>query len=84
MKKKLILLLFFVFIQSIAQEHFTGINTSKRNGLLNGTLNPAELANMEMKFDISILSTSVNFSNNKLTFNDLLKGDNLENKFSTH
>lgn len=83
MKKGLILILFFVIIQSIAQEHFTGINTSKRNGLLNGNLNPAELANMDLKFDISILNTSVNFSNNKLTFNDLLKGENLENKFFT-
>lgn len=65
----------------ISQEHFSGITTSNRGGLLNGSMNPAELSNMNMKFDASLFNMSVNFSNNKLTFNDLLSGDNLENKF---
>ena len=63
------------------QEHFSGITTSNRGGLLNGSINPAEFSNMNMKFDVNLFNTSINFSNNKLSFNDLVKGDDLENKF---
>lgn len=83
MKKYIFLGLVIIFsISNVsAQEHFLGITTSSRGGLLNGYNNPAELSNMNMKFDVNLFNTSVNFSNNKLTFNDLVNGTNLENKF---
>jgi len=63
------------------QDHFSGISTSKRGGLLNATLNPAELSNMNMLVDVNIYNMSLTFSNNKLSFNDLVNGSNLESKF---
>lgn len=83
MKNRLLfsILLFLSFSGVFSQEHFLGITTSSRGGLLNGYNNPAELSNMNMKFDVSLFSTSINFSNNKLTFSDLLDGNNLEDKF---
>lgn len=83
MKNRFILHLALILSISVAfsQEHFSGITTSSRGGLLNGYYNPAELSNMNMKFDVNLFNTSINFSNNKLTFNDLLDSENLENKF---
>ena len=83
MKKYFLLSLIFLFSTSeiFSQEHLLGITTSSRGGLLNGYNNPAELSNMNMKFDVNLFNTSVNFSNNKLSFNDLLDGSNLEDKF---
>ncbi|NHM02182.1 hypothetical protein [Flavobacterium difficile] len=83
MKKYILLSLIFLFSTSeiFSQEHLLGITTSSRGGLLNGFNNPAELSNMNMKFDVNLFNTSVNFSNNKLSFNDLLDGTNLEDKF---
>ena len=65
----------------IAQEHFMGMTTAKRGGLLNATLNPAELSNMNMLVDVSLYNMSFAFSNNKLSFKDLVNGTNLESKF---
>lgn len=83
MKKYILLSLVFFCNTSeiLSQEHLLGITTSSRGGLLNGYNNPAELSNMNMKFDVNLFNTSVNFSNNKLSFNDLLDGSNLEDKF---
>ena len=45
--KKLIVPVFMLFsICLFAQEHFSGIGTSKRIGILNANFNPAELANL--------------------------------------
>lgn len=82
--KNMILKVYFIIIGiniCFAQEHFTGMTTSKRGGLLNATLNPAELANMNKLVDVNIFNMSVNFSNNKLSFKDLINGSNLEAKF---
>ena len=83
MKNRLLysLVLIFTISSVYSQEHFSGITTSSRGGLLNGYYNPAELSNMKMKFDVNLFNTSVNFSNNKLSFNDMIDGTNLENKF---
>lgn len=83
MKKRIYLTLTTLTISlfGFSQEHFSGITTSNRGGLLNGSMNPAELSNMNMKFDVNLFNTSINFSNNKLTFSDLVSGDNLEEKF---
>ncbi|MXN89946.1 hypothetical protein GR160_01790 [Flavobacterium sp. Sd200] len=64
-----------------AQEHFSGINTSRRVGLLNASLNPAELVNLSKTCEVNILNFSANVSNNKITFGDLVSGsDDFESK----
>lgn len=63
-----------------SQEHFTGISTSKRVGLLNVTNNPAELINMDSKFEVNVFNFSTIFTNDQLTFKDLINGENLEDK----
>ena len=79
--KKLILSLSLLFtIYSFSQEHFSGISTSKRGGLLNAANNPAELANMNTKFEINVFNFSVAMANNKLSITDLISGDNVEDK----
>jgi len=62
-----------------AQEHFAGISTSKRVGIINLTINPSELANLNNHFEIQLLSSSMNVANNKVGFNDLLDDTNTEN-----
>lgn len=83
MKKQLLLCCSLLSLTAFSQEHFSGINISKRSGLLNATVNPAELVNMPRKFDVAVFNTSVNVSNNKIKFNDIMKGDNLERKIFT-
>ncbi|EAZ94858.1 hypothetical protein FBBAL38_10477 [Flavobacteria bacterium BAL38] len=79
--KKLILSLSLLFtIYSFSQEHFSGISTSKRGGLLNAANNPAELANMNTKFEINVFNFSVAMANNKISITDLISGDNVEDK----
>jgi len=78
--KKIVILLTFLSVNSYAQEHFSGISTSKRGGILNTLNNPAELSNMNTKYEVNVFNFSLGLSNNKLTFNDLIKSDNIENK----
>lgn len=61
-----------------SQEHFSGITTSKRVGILNGDMNPSEFANLSSKYEIQVFTMSVNMSNNKVGFKDLTKGEDLE------
>ncbi len=75
MKKSLLILTLAIANLSIAQEHFSGINTSRRVGLLNASFNPAELTNLSNKFEINLFNTSINVSNNKVSFNDLVNSD---------
>lgn len=77
---QLITLTILLSTSLFSQEHFSGITTSKRVGLLNATNNPAELANINSKFEANIFNFSAGISNNKLSFNDLIKGNNLEDK----
>lgn len=63
-----------------SQEHFSGISTSKRVGLLNAANNPAELVNMSTKFEVNLFNFSLAMANDKLTFDDLIKDENLEDK----
>lgn len=77
--KKTFLLTLLVSIVSCSQDHFSGITTSKRVGVLNIGLNPSELANINNRFEIQLFSTSINASNNKIGFNDIINGNNLEN-----
>jgi len=80
MKNLTLFLTIFTACFAHSQEHFNGISTSKRGGLLNANNNPAELANLNTKFEANVFNFSVGIANNKLTFSDLVSGDNLENK----
>lgn len=79
MKKRHLIAMAFVGLYAQAQEHFAGIGLSSRVGVMNTQFNPAELNNMSDKFDINMFGISANVSNNKLTVNDLVNNDNLDN-----
>ncbi|MBC7606067.1 MAG: hypothetical protein H7199_03815 [Burkholderiales bacterium] len=78
MKKLLIVGVILFFAKSVSQEHFSGINTSQRIGIVNAGINPAELANLSTTFEINIFAASVKASSNKVGFSDLLNSSNLE------
>jgi len=80
MKKQLLICCSLFTLSTFAQEHFSGINISKRGGLLNASVNPAELTNMTRKFDVNVFTMSINLSNNKIGFSDLTEGTDLEEK----
>lgn len=75
MKKTLLCLFSIIGMSSFAQEHFSGINTSRRGGLLNANINPAELTNMSGNYEVNVFNFSANIANNKLSFGDLIGGD---------
>ncbi|MEC4050967.1 hypothetical protein OX284_016140 [Flavobacterium sp. SUN046] len=62
-----------------SQEHFSGLSTSSRVGILNAGLNPSELVNMSNVFEVNIYGLSLNVANNKVGFSDLVSGSNIEN-----
>jgi hypothetical protein len=77
--KKIILTFSLLFgFGAFAQDHFSGISTSNRVGILNGTLNPAEFASLSKRFEVNILGISLDVANNKVGFSDLVSGDDLE------
>jgi hypothetical protein len=78
MKKPLILLFSLQFFIVAAQDHLSGLNTSRRVGLLNVSNNPAELSNLSSKYEVNLFSVSTIVSNNIVGFNDIIDGENLE------
>lgn len=78
MKKVIGLTLALLSVNAYSQEYFSSIATSNRVGILNGTVNPSEFANLNSKFEVQLFNFSVNMSNNKVGFNDLVKGDDIE------
>ena len=83
--KKIILSFSLIASMSVfSQEHFSGISTSKRGGLLSAANNPAELANMTTKYEVNVFNFSVAMANNKLSVSDLTSGDNIEDKLFRH
>ena len=83
MKKLFITLSLVLCFSAIAQDHFSGISTSNRVGILNGAINPAEFANLSKKFEINFYGISFDVSNNKIGFNDLTSDTNLEDLIFT-
>lgn len=75
MKMPLACLFAFMATGMFAQEHFSGINTSRRTGLLNASLNPAELVNLKNQYEVNVLNVSANISNNKISFGDLVSSN---------
>lgn len=80
MKKIIILISLFTLNSAFSQEHFGGFTTSTRVGLLNASINPSELVNLKSKFEVQIASVSLNVSNNKIGFKDIINGTNIEKK----
>lgn len=77
--KKIILIICLNFgFTCFSQEHFGGISTSSRVGILNTTLNPAEFANLSKKIEVNIYGLSFNVSNNIIGFSDLSSDKNFE------
>lgn len=72
MKRPLLFIFTLLSTGLYAQEHFSGINTSQRTGILNAVVNPAELTNLKNKFEVNVLNFSINVSNNKVKFSDLV------------
>src|SRR5688572_884325 len=83
MRKFLLLSCSLLSITAFSQEHFSGINISKRTGLLNAYINPAELNNMFRTYDVNVFNMSLNVSNNKISFSDITEGENIEDKIFT-
>ncbi|MGL2966741.1 hypothetical protein [Flavobacterium sp. XGLA_31] len=83
MKKIIVTLGLFIGFSALAQDHFSGISTSNRVGILNGNLNPAEFAHLSKKFEINIYGMSFNVANNKIGFSDLNSDTDLENLIFT-
>lgn len=79
MRKITFVALALLTLNAYSQEHFSGITTSKRVGILNGHVNPSEFANLSSKYEVQLLTFSVNVSNNKLGFDDL-SGDDFDTK----
>lgn len=75
MKKPLLFIFALLGTGLYAQEHFAGINTSRRTGIINASLNPAELTNLKHEYEVNVLSFSANVSNNKVSFGDLVGGN---------
>jgi hypothetical protein len=79
--KKTLLFAFAMLTAGVsAQEHFSGINTSRRVGILNAAINPAEFANLKNDHEVNIFNFSANVANNKITFGDLVNGEDFEDK----
>jgi len=79
MKKIIVFSLITFAFNAYAQDHFAGITTSSRVGILNVGINPAELPNLSKKFEVNIYGLSLNFSNNVIGVNDINSETDLEN-----
>lgn len=78
MKKIFLVLVASLSMQMYSQEHFSGLNTSNRVGIITAGMNPAELANVSNKFEINVLGVSFNAANNKVGFSDITSDESLE------
>lgn len=78
MKKFILVTLLLTAISGYSQEHFAGLSTSSRVGILNAGINPAELNNMSNRFEVNIFGGSFNVANNKIGFSDLTSDTDFE------
>lgn len=78
MKKITLVAFALLSLNAFSQDYFSALSTSRRVGILNGENNPSEFANLNSRFEIRLIDFSVNVSNNKVGFKDILKGDNVE------
>jgi hypothetical protein len=78
MKKLSLFILVLIAFSGNCQDHFSGLNTSSRVGILNTSINPAELANMSKRFEVNLIGFSLNVANNKIGFSDLTSNMDIE------
>lgn len=78
MKTILSVICTFAVMSLSAQDHFSGINTSKRTGILNVSNNPAEVTDLTSRFETNLFATSFNVSNNIINLKDINANNNLE------
>lgn len=78
MKKIILIALSLTTFAGFSQDHFAGLSTSSRVGIMNTSINPAELTNMSNKFEINAIGISLNVSNNKVGYSDLFSNSNFE------
>lgn len=71
MKKYIYSLFLISSTLAFSQNQFSGISTSSRVGILNATINPAELTNLSSRFEVNIFGLSINASNDQVSFSDL-------------
>ncbi len=83
MKKILFLTLLCFGFYGFSQDHFSGISTSNRVGILNGIINPAEFSNLSKKFEVNMYGISFNATNNRIGFSDLTSNKNLNDLIFT-
>lgn len=77
--KKLILFAVLLIQTALfSQEHFAGLTTSGRSGIITAGMNPAELVNMSNTYEVNIFGVSANVANNKIGFSDLTSDKNIE------
>jgi hypothetical protein len=70
---KFSLLFCLVYLSNLsAQNHFSGIKNAAGFSLLSSSMNPAELSNINSKYEINFFTASINASNNKIGFDDLV------------
>ncbi|EON75839.1 hypothetical protein ADIS_3730 [Lunatimonas lonarensis] len=68
---------FLSFTATFAQSHFIGIQNGPRKGMQTALMNPAEISSLSKKVEVSLFSVHAGISNNILTFQDILDGDDL-------
>lgn len=78
MKNLLLSLILLISWNGFTQDHFSGISTSGRVGILNGIINPAEFTNLSKKIEVNIYGVSFDATNNRIGFSDLTSGGNLQ------
>ena len=78
MKKITFIALALLAVNAYSQEHFSSVTTSKRVGILNGNINPSEFANLSSKYEVQLFAVSVNVSNDKVGYKDLVGGENID------
>lgn len=83
MKKLLFLTVLFAQTALFGQEHFTGLVTTQRPGIITAGMNPAELANIKTTFEVNVISASLNIANNKIGFSDLTSSRSFEDMIFT-
>jgi len=78
MKKAIVFVLLTWCSVGYSQEHYAGLITSSRVGILNAGINPAELNNMSNKMEVNIFGISFNVANNKIGYSDLTSDTDFE------
>jgi hypothetical protein len=78
MKKLILIVVLLCNAALYSQEHFAGLTTSSRSGIITAGMNPAELANLSTKYEVNIVGLSINVANNKVGFSDLTSDKEIE------